>query len=227
LYQRGVPIKAIARRLELARNTVRRWIRGVEPELDRARAGPLYPHLPVLERRWAQGCRNGAQLWRELRETGFTGSLRVVTEWATRQRLATHAGWPASGRSVPSSRRVARMLSADPETLSGTERAFLGRLLAASPDIAIARDLVQRFGAMVRSQRADDLARWLRDAAQSALRSFAVGLRQDEAAVRAALGLPWSNGQVEGQITKLKLIKRQMYGRAKLDLLRVRLLHAA
>jgi transposase len=58
------------------------------------------------------------------------------------------------------------------------------------------------------------------------IRSFATGIRQDEAAVRAALAHEWSNGQVEGQINKLKLIKRQMYGRAKLDLLKARLLEA-
>lgn len=80
---------------------------------------------------------------------------------------------------------------------------------------------------MVRGRRADALGRWLAEAAQSELRAFAAGLRQDEAAVRAALTMPWSNGPVEGQITRLKLLKRQMYGRAKLDLLRARLLQAA
>jgi transposase len=80
---------------------------------------------------------------------------------------------------------------------------------------------------MIRARDAGELDRWLVDAAGGELRSFAEGLRQDEAAVRAALTLPWSSGPVEGHVTRLKLVKRQGYGRAKLDLLRARLLRAA
>ena len=79
----------------------------------------------------------------------------------------------------------------------------------------------------MRERKSGDLGGWLAEADEGELRSFANGLKQDEAAVRAALELPWSNGQTEGQITRLKLIKRQMYGRAKYDLLRARVLQAA
>ena len=101
------------------------------------------------------------------------------------------------------------------------------QLLALSPALAVARDLFQRFGALVRTHSADALTPWLADAENSELRGFAAGLLQDEQAVRAALTLPWSSGQVEGQVTRLKLVKRQGYGRAKLDLLRARLVRAA
>ena len=181
----------------------------------------------MLERRWAEGCRNGAQLWRELCDTGFRGGLRVVTEWATRQRLTDHSGRAGSSFAVPPLRRVARMLTADPDTLQAEERRYLDRLLVASAPLALARDLALRFAAMVRERKAGELDRWLTDAAGSQLRSFADGLRQDQAAVRAALELPWSNGQTEGQITRLKLVKRQMFGRARHDLLRARVLQAA
>lgn len=97
---------------------------------------------------------------------------------------------------------------------------------AAVPALVAARRLFDRFQAMIRQRKAADLRSWLEDAASSLLASFASGLRADEGAVAAALDEPWSNGQTEGQITKLKLIKRQMYGRAKLDLLRARLLGA-
>jgi transposase len=227
LHRAGLSIEAIARRLRIGRNTVRRWLRGAAPEPHRPRRSSLDPHRAVLERRWTEGCRNGAQLWRELRAAGFRGGLRVVTEWATRQRLASLPGRPASGIAAPPSRRVARLLTADPQTLDAAERGYLDRLLAASPPLALARDLALRFAAMVRERKAGDFARWLAEADGSELSSFAIGLRQDEAAVRAALELPWSNGQTEGQITRLKLIKRQMYGRAKHDLLRARVLHAA
>ena len=227
LGREGVPIKEIVRRPRIGRNTARRWLRGAAPEPYRPRRSTLEPHRITLERRWAQGCRNGARLWRELRDAGFRGGLRVVTEWATRQRLATRPGRSASGFTAPPSRRVARMLTADPRTLDGAERRYLEQLLAISPALALARDLALRFASMVRERRAGELDRWLADAAGGELRSFADGLRQDAVAVRAALELPWSNGQTEGQITRLKLIKRQMYGRAKHDLLRARVLQAA
>jgi transposase len=187
----------------------------------------LEPYRAVLERRWAEGCRNGAQLWRELRGAGSRGGLRIVAEWATCQRLASRPGRAASGFAAPPPRRVAWMLTAERQALDGGERRYLDRLLAVSPPLALARDLALRFAAMVRERQVGELDRWLADAAASELRSFANGLRQDEAAVRAALELPWSSGQTEGQITRLKLIKRQMFGRAKHDLLRARVLQAA
>jgi transposase len=93
--------------------------------------------------------------------------------------------------------------------------------------LAAARHLLERFQAMIRQRNASGLIAWLDDASSGPMASFARGLRDDQHAVAAALSLPWSNGQTEGHITKLKLVKRQMYGRAKLDLLRVRLLGAA
>ncbi|WP_376093905.1 transposase [Roseomonas sp. CCTCC AB2023176] len=131
------------------------------------------------------------------------------------------------GNPMPPVRRVVRLLTADPSTLSPEEHDYLGRLLASSVPLALARDLALRFAAIIRERKADDLDRWLTEAAESELRSFATGLKQDEAAVRAALQLPWSNGQTEGQITRLKLIKQQTFGRAKHDPLRARVLQSA
>jgi transposase len=94
-------------------------------------------------------------------------------------------------------------------------------------DIATTVELAKQFWRMVRERDASAWSPWQKAARQSPLRHFAVQLQRDEAAVRAALTLPWSTGPVEGHIHRLKLIKRQMYGRAKLDLLRIRVLHAA
>ncbi len=237
LHQQGVPIRHIARDLAVSRNTVRRWVRGEQPELHRPRMHSLDPWRAVLERRWTEGCRNGAQLWRDLRNAGFKGGMRVVTEWASRQRLASSEGQPGQA-AVPAvhppprpaaypARRVARMLTADLAVLAAPDRGYIERLVALSPMLATVRDLAQRFGVLVRALAPDALTPWLADAEDSELRGFAAGLRQDEQAVRAALTLPWSSGQVEGQVTRLKLVKRQGYGRAKLDLLRARLIRAA
>ena len=237
LHQQGVPVRHIARDLALSRNTVRRWVRGEQPELNRPQMHSLDPWRTVLERRWAEGCRNGARLWRDLRDAGFKGGIRVVTEWANRQRLAEpeRQFGPAPASATQRSpqpaaypaRRVARMLTADLPSLADPDRAYVERLLGLSPALAASRDLALRFGALVRARSADALTPWLADTENSELRGFAAGLRQDEQAMRAALTLPWSSGQVEGQVTRLKLVKRQGYGRAKLDLLRARLVRAA
>jgi transposase len=89
-----------------------------------------------------------------------------------------------------------------------------------------ARGLIDRFHSMIRKTVAADLDPWIADASVSLIASLATGIIRDKAAVRAAITEPWSNGQTEGQITKLKLVKRQMYGRAKLDLLQARLIGA-
>jgi transposase len=96
--------------------------------------------------------------------------------------------------------------------------------------LIIARDLVDRFHAMIRERRLADLDPWilgLPPPRTAPLSSFATGIASDRDAVHAAIVQPWSNGQVEGQITKLKLVKRQMYGRAKLDLLEARVIGAS
>jgi transposase len=95
------------------------------------------------------------------------------------------------------------------------------------PMLVGARSLIDRFQAMIRTKSARDLDAWIMEASKSLVASFANGIMRDRAAVHAAITEPWSNGQTEGQITKLKLVKRQMYGRGKLDLLQARLIGAA
>ena len=90
--------------------------------------------------------------------------------------------------------------------------------------------LAQQFQAMVRTRQAAHLSRWLAECASSEvpdLQTFAAALGREEAAIRHALSEPWSTGPVEGHITRVKLVKRQMFGRAKFDLLRQRVLYAA
>ena len=110
--------------------------------------------------------------------------------------------------------------------LSKADAVLVTRIEAALPTLAIARLLVARFTDMVRNGISNGLTTWLEDAVNSEIRSFARGLRSDQAAVSAALTEPWSNGQTEGQINRLKTLKRQMYGRANIDLLKARLVAA-
>jgi transposase len=236
LRGQGLSLKAIARTLGMGRKTVRRWLRaGQAPTWRHADRGTsiLDPYRAYLEERWQAGCHNAAALWRDLKAQGFAGQSGIVRAWATRRRQqnspaapANMAGQPAASKAAepPTPRRAVRLLTGNPDTLNDGDRRFVAALLERSPAIATAVDLVSRFVTMVKDQVADAFDGWLREAEVSALAPFAAGLRRDEDAVRAALTEPWSNGQVEGQVNRLKVIKREMYGRAGFDLLRCRVL---
>ena len=223
LARLGTPIKEIVRRTGRSRKLVREIIRGGGGDVFRCRTNSLEPHLGWLENEWAGGCRNGAELWRRLRAAGFKGGLRVVTEWATRRRRSESASNEMT-RKVPPARMIARLMMTVRDHLSKADAIIVTATEAAAPLLTAACDLTTRFHEMLRRRDPADLQSWIDDASTSLLSSFATGIISDRKAVTASLQEPWSNGQTEGQITKLKLVKRQMYGRAKLDLLRARLI---
>jgi len=223
----GTPIKEIVRRTGRSRKLVRDIVRGGGGDVFRGRSNIIEPHLAWLDAEWSTGCRNGAELWRRLQATtGFRGSLRVVTEWATRRRRAESAGCERL-RKPPSARVLSRLLLSERDHLTKGDAITVARIEEEVPTLVTARDLVERFHGMVRERDPTGLSAWITDTADSVLASFGKGIVTDCSAVIAAMSQPWSNGQTEGQITKLKLVKRQMYGRAKLDLLRARLLAPA
>jgi len=180
--------------------------------------------------RWAAGYRNGTGLWREIRERGFSGQSGIVRQWATRQRRQDPpAGLmrPAKPPKPPTPRKAVRLLMSEPDKLSEDDRRFVTTLLELSPPIAQAVDLARAFSTMIKQSLADQLDGWIAAAENGGFKGFAGSLRHDRDAVHAALTLPWSTGPVEGQINRLKVIKRTMYGRAGFDLLRHRVLAAA
>jgi transposase len=225
LARDGVPIKQIVRRTGHSRGLVRKVLRGQRSDVFRARESSLEVHLPWLETQWSAGQRNGAELWRQLREHGFRGSLRVATEWATRRRRAEEMDATALGR-TPSARTIARLLTVGRDGLSRAETVTVAAIEAGVPQLLEAREVITAFQGMIRRKVLAELEPWLVRARSSLVASFAAGVGKDVAAVTAAISLPWSNGQTEGQITKLKLVKRMMYGRGKLDLLEARLMAA-
>jgi transposase len=233
LHRAGMPIRRIARRLGMACNAVCRWLRAGEAPIYRCALGSsaLDRHLGYLERRWAEGCHNSAQLWRELRDQGFKGGYDIVRRWAIRHHDLEAAGIDQQSRlpswSVPSSRRAARLLTTPAEGLTRADRQFVDTLIALAPEIRATTAAINEFGRILRERDAAAFEAWLTAARTTTLRGFVAGIVGDLAAVRAALSQPWSNGPVEGQINRLKLLKRQGYGRAKFDLLRSRVLHAS
>ena len=225
LHGQGHSIKGIVRTTGVSRQTVRRILAGTRDDVFRSRETTLDRWAERLSAEWDGGCRNGAELWRRLREAGYGGSQRVVTEWATRRRRAIEAPPEKPGilTTVPPARTIARLLTRERDCRSAEALRVRVAVETASPEIAAARNLLDRFRTMVAAKKTDDLTPWLRDAVGSELASFASGVGDDEAAVRAAIVEPWSNGQTEGQVTRLKLVKRQMYGRANVDILRARM----
>jgi transposase len=226
LAKEGAPIKQIVRRTGHSRKVVRQVVRGERTDVFRVRMSSLDAYLPRLDAQWTAGCRNGAELWRHLKASGFKGSLRVVGEWTTRRRRSERA---TNGQlhKVPAARTIARLMTMMRDHLTKAESVTLAAIETGVPALVEARTLIGYFQTMIRTKAKDDLDPWIDRAKASLLASFASGIAKDRRAVLAAITEPWSNGQTEGQITKLKLVKRQMYGRAKLDLLQARLIGAA
>ncbi len=193
----------------------------------------LDAHAAFLDRRWAEGCRNAAQLWRELVGLGFTGRPATVRAWARRRRKGEPAtaadtiGTHAVPWQPPSGSQTARLLMGDTDALPEAERAFVGRLLAEAPGLADAVAVAKRLNRLLRRESEESLDQVLDAAASTLLATFAAGLRRDLAAVQAALDTPWTTSPAEGQINRIKTIKRSMYGRAGFQLLRARVLDAA
>ena len=126
----------------------------------------------------------------------------------------------------PSTRTIARLMIIGRDLLTKAETVTVAAIEAGVPTLVEAREIIAEFHLMIRRKTEAGLTTWIERARASLVASFASGVARDEAAVRAAITLPWSNGQTEGQITRLKLVKRQMYGRGKLDLLQARLIGA-
>jgi transposase len=253
LHAQGVSKRHIARQLHMSRTTVIRYLRtDAFPERAHSRRVSLLdPYVAYLQKRWDAGCHNGAQLWHEIHALGFPGTRRMVSNWVVLRRelwlgrpsacgrRPAFAKEPAvcllpvldavGGHPLPAPRQLVWLLLRPEETLMPSDQELL-QTLRQDKGLETAYTLTQRFRQMMRQRTAAALDPWLSDCLASGmpeLVNFASGLQREHSAVQAALELPYSNGQVEGQITKLKLLKRQSYGRAKLDLLRQRMLHAA
>jgi transposase len=146
-----------------------------------------------------------------------------VSEWSARRKRAETAE-PAALARAPSARTVARLLTIGCERLSKTETLTVAAVESSVAVLVEARDTIQEFQGIIRRKALDELDAWIGKARGSLVASFANGVSKDKAAVAAAIAWPWSNGQTEGQICKLKLVKRQMCGRGNLDLLQARVI---
>jgi transposase len=242
LRAQGLPVATIARQLGISRPTVYAYVRRATPP------GPkrpqfqwtthvLTPYIPYLIRRWRESGANGARLWREIRALGYTHSARTVCRFITQLRRASEAGLapetqgsPYTRPQGPSARAVSFTLVHPAAKRSQDAQLYVEQLCQVEASMARANELIQAFLAMVRERRGHDLEAWMAAATTSGideLARFARGLEDDVGALTAGLTFEWSNGVTEGQIHRLKLVKRQGYGRAGFALLRQRVLQAA
>ena len=244
LRQQGLSCSEIQRRTGFPRRSVAKWLEFETPP-DRRRAA-LKPTSPwyfeeFLSQCWKDGTRTGSALFQMITDRGYQGSL------ANLQRLL--AGWRRAERQAPSDQdRISPTLKPvlDPETgyaispviaaalclkprgkLSTGQAQKVEALKEGSPAFAMMRALAMRFNGILRGRRADPLDAWIDDAIDTNLAPimrFARTLHRDIDAVKNAIEMPWSNGQAEGQINRLKTLKRAMYGRAGPELIRARML---
>jgi transposase len=201
---------------------VRHWRkRGVAPDVRprRKRQSDFDSYAPYVLKRWEQGERNGTHLWQEIAAQGYPGSQRMVYRFL--KTLKTHeieASAQDSRLPHSSSRAAISLFMRHPDKLEEIEQEHLTAFRQAAPSLERTYQLVQDFLAMMRQREGERLDAWLTQVQESELpelESFAQGVEQDKAAVQAGLTLAINNGQVEGQVTKIKLIKRMMYGRAE------------
>jgi transposase len=245
-HQQGWTLDAIAGQVGLSRRTVQRYLQSPtfperQPRHGRGRS-ILDPYKATVLDGWNRGCRNGWHLFRTIRSQGFRGGYGIVALYVRRMRQAQGlAAWQRrSDQPLPTvteaprrrltPRRATWLVLRAAERLTAQHQQHLAQLTQQAPELAEAVALAQDFAGLVRRRQPAQLAPWLTRAAASALppfRRFAKGLRADLTAVEAAVTLPWSQGPIEGQINRLKMLKRQMFGRARLDLLARRFLLTA
>jgi transposase len=243
-HQQGWTLDAIADQIGLSRRTVQRYLQSPtfperQPRHGRGRS-ILDPYKAALLAGWNHGCRNGWHLFRTIRRQGFQGQYGIVALYVRRMRQAQGLapGQRRSTQPLPAvteaprltPRRATWLVLRPPERSTAQDRHQLAQLTQQAPALREAVTLAQDFASLVRQRQPTQLEPWLRRAATSPpppFRRFAKGLRADLAAVQAAVTLPWSQGPVEGHINRLKMLKRQMFGRARLDLLARRFLLTA
>lgn len=250
LRDAGTAIRAIAQQLHKSPTTIYKYLAMPEfpQKIARKRISSILDaYRDYLAQRWQAGCRNARQLWREIRQSGYPGTYRQVSRWAYERRESPAPTTPrkhleenhqgqlvlssvrpnSEKQQLPVARRLVWVFLHPVEKLE-TEEVELRQSLLNHAVLQQGCELVHEFQRMMQKRDTNKFADWLQACENSKIPEFmnlAAGMKKDKDAIKAALSSQWSNGQTEGQVNRLKLLKRQMYGRANFDLLSLRFLH--
>ncbi|MFF8618794.1 ISL3 family transposase [Streptomyces sp. NPDC015350] len=232
LLDQGHGIREIARELHMGGNTVRRCARAATPEQllgsrRQPRPSQLDPYKSHLDKRWAEGFTNAIQLHSELQALGYRGSYQIISNYLRpRRRRRIRVVEPAP----PGVRQVTGWITRHPDRLSESEGKQLSEVFTRCPELTAAHRLVRSFAEILSTRTGQHLKDWVVSVQAEelpGLHSFATGLEKDWDAVVQGLTSHWNSGPVEGRVNHIKMVKRQMFGRAKLPLLRKRVLLTA
>ncbi|GGT56361.1 transposase [Streptomyces atratus] len=228
LLAAGHSRRSIGRRLHMTHRTVKRLADAAAPEdlfqgQWQNRPTVLDEYKPYLDDRWNQGCTSAWALWEEIVPFGYKGSYQRVRAYLREKRLSPGT---ASAR-PPTPRTVSGWILRHPESLTESEQMRLKAVLAHCPELNALTGHVRSFARMLTEREGERLPEWL-DAVRKdnlpSLHTLAAGIDRDRDAVIAGLTLPWNSGVVEGHVNRIKMLKRQMFGRAGFQLLRKRVL---
>jgi len=233
----GVYTTDLAKEFNLSRQTISHWVNSETCPLDTRgrfkRKCLIDEYVPYLRQRIEAGSKNKSQLWREIEKQGFRGARTLVGKWIrqnynTKNQSAEKLPSKKTGVTVPSSRELTWLIIRRTDELEEDEKQFAGILLQ-NTQLAELKQMAHKFMYMILNGSSEQWLSWLAGSCESAvkeLKNFAIGLKRDASAVYEAIRQPCSNGRTEGHVNRLKFIKRQMYGRASFDLLRLRVLLA-
>jgi transposase len=232
LRAQGLGIKPVMRATGLAKETVRRFYRAatVDELLAKTRDGRpslLDDYKPYLHQRWNQGCTSVRQLHAELREHGYRGSYGTIRDYV--QPFRDLGAAPPAVAAPPKTREVTSWILTDPDHLDDEKTATLAQIRGRCPHLDALAGHVTEFAKILTGLDGSRLDGWLAAVEaddQPDLHSFAHGIRHDYDAVLNGLTFTWNSGVNEGNVNRIKMIKRQMYGRASFPLLRKRVLLA-
>ncbi len=231
MLEAGHSRRSIGRQLHMTRCSVKSLADAAKPEdLFRGqwqynRTSALDEYKPYLDERWDEGCTNAWKLWEEIVLLGYRGSYGIVSAYMRKKRTSPR---PVTAR-PPAPRVVTRWILSRPETLTELEQLRLKAVLAECPELEALTGHVRAFAQMLTERQGERLPQWLDAVRQDdlpSLHTLASGIDRDRDAVIAGLTLPWNSGVVEGHVNRIKMLKRQMFGRAGFHLLRKRVLLA-
>ena len=233
LRQQGLTLRSIAQQLQINVNTANKYVHLPAPPAKQHRTTlKLIGHEAFFYQRWNDGERSPKTLFAELQQRGFQGGYTTVARYVAELRGPLPADQAAAAPAAPAVRltvtQAVRVLLLAPDQLTTEQQTQLDQLRQASPLVERAYTLAHQFQTILHEHRSAEFPTWLEEAQTSqvpGLHGFASSLKKDLAAVTAGVSLSWSNGPTEGHVNRLKQIKRQMYGRGKLDLLKRRIMH--